>query len=195
LTTADRQAPRAYRSPLAWATVLRSADGTTRKCARAVHAATCNSPFSPMRDGCARKTSGIERGACTAPRKDITSDLTNISPLPSNPTKSGDVSRRDCASQAELRKAVKQRERAAYGPAKSQAVMKRANPTERVSGEGEFLRSLSRGCFAGISRHRTSTTRACVHEGLLLMRRADCIRHACKTTSKKSTKDIALRIL
>jgi len=35
--------------------------------------------------------------------------------------------------------------------------------------------TLSRGCFAGAGRHRTSTTRACVHEGLLLMRRADCI--------------------
>jgi hypothetical protein len=48
------------------------------------------------------------------------------------------------------------------------------------------VRSLSRGYFAGASRHRTSTTRACVHEGLLLMRRANCIRLSSEPASKKS---------
>ena len=65
---------------------------------------------------------------------------------------------------------------------------------ERVSGEGGILRRLSRGGVAGAGRHRTSTTRACVHEGLLLMRRADCIRILRGPASEKTIQNAALRI-
>src|ERR1700693_1519329 len=55
------------------------------------------------------------------------------------------------------------------------------------------LKRLSRGYFAGAGRPRTSTTRACVHEGLLLMRRADCILEANLFASKNSVKNRGAR--